>query len=444
MSWTTATVAELATVMFDGPFGSALKTSDYTDQGVRVARLENIGHLKFREELKSFVSLTKASTLRRHILRRGDVLFSSFVDQDTRVCLLPEEFDGRIINKADCFCVRTNPSACDPKFLAYTLAAPSSYDTFRGTVRGVTRPRIGLRDLAKFVIDLPPLSEQRRIVAKVDALTARVARARAELDRVPKLVRQLKDQALKACFGKVYLEQSELGILLHGIEAGKNMRCEERPPREDELGVVKVSAVTWGRFDPSQSKTLPPDYAPPEKARIRTGDLLISRANTLELVGAVVLVDHEPKGLFLSDKILRLVLDEDAKKWVLWFLRSSLGRKQIEELATGNQLSMRNISQDALRRIRLPFPPAEVRRGLIEKVESAFARADRLEAEAARARALLDRLESSILTKAFKGELVPQDPNDEPASVLLDRIRAQRAAAPKAKRKAPNGKRLSA
>jgi hypothetical protein len=65
---------------------------------------------------------------------------------------------------------------------------------------------------------------------------------------------------------------------------------------------------------------------------------------------------------------------------------------------------------------------------------TAFARADRLEAEAARARALLDRLEAAILAKAFRGELVPQDPNDEPASVLLDRIRAQRAAAPKPKR----------
>jgi type I restriction enzyme S subunit len=80
-----------------------------------------------------------------------------------------------------------------------------------------------------------------------------------------------------------------------------------------------------------------------------------------------------------------------------------------------------------LRRIRFPFPPAEIRRQLIERVESAFARVDRLEAEAARARTLLDRLEAAILTKAFKGELVPQDPNDEPASVLFERIRAARS-----------------
>ncbi|HEY1856950.1 hypothetical protein [Acidocella sp.] len=221
---------------------------------------------------------------------------------------------------------------------------------------------------------------------------------------------------------------------MHGIEAGKNMRCEERPPRIGELGVVKVSAVTWGKFDPGQSKTLPSDYNPTEKARICEGDLLISRANTLELVGAVVLVDIQPEGLFLSDKILRLIVDEEAKKWVMWFLRSPHGRKQIEELATGNQLSMRNISQDALRSITLPLPAQGIRRQLINRLEAAFARADRLEAEAARSRKLLDRLEAAILAKAFRGELVPQDPNDEPASALLDRIRAQRAGAPVSKR----------
>ena len=71
---------------------------------------------------------------------------------------------------------------------------------------------------------------------------------------------------------------------------------------------------------------------------------------------------------------------------------------------------------------------------IVKRLESIFARADRLETEAARARALLDRLEAAILAKAFRGELVPQNPAEEPASVLLDRIRAQRAAAPTAKR----------
>jgi type I restriction enzyme, S subunit len=86
-----------------------------------------------------------------------------------------------------------------------------------------------------------------------------------------------------------------------------------------------------------------------------------------------------------------------------------------------------------IRALHIALPPVEEQKEIVTRIEQALARADRLEAEAARARALLARLESSILGKAFAGELVRQDPNDEPASVLLGRIRAQRAAATKPK-----------
>lgn len=144
--------------MFDGPFGSALKTSDYTEEGVRVARLENIGRLKFREELRSFVSPAKAESLGRHLLRGGDVLFSSFVDQETRVCLVPDELDGKILNKADCFCVRTDRTVCDPKFLAYRLASPSSYDTFSGTVTDILAQMIEASEDDDLFADKAPRS----------------------------------------------------------------------------------------------------------------------------------------------------------------------------------------------------------------------------------------------------------------------------------------------
>ena len=71
---------------------------------------------------------------------------------------------------------------------------------------------------------------------------------------------------------------------------------------------------------------------------------------------------------------------------------------------------------------------------IVRRVEQLFAFADQLEAKVASAKSRIDHLTQSILAKAFRGELVPQDPNDEPASVLLERIQAQRAAAPKAKR----------
>ena len=97
-----------------------------------------------------------------------------------------------------------------------------------------------------------------------------------------------------------------------------------------------------------------------------------------------------------------------------------------------------------IRALHIALPPLEEQREIVPRIKQALARADRLEAEAARGRALLDRLESAILTKAFKGGLVPQDPNDEPAHILLDRIRAQQASAPNATHRPRSGHRVRA
>ena len=97
-----------------------------------------------------------------------------------------------------------------------------------------------------------------------------------------------------------------------------------------------------------------------------------------------------------------------------------------------------------LKALGIPLPPFDEQAEILRRLDSAFARADRLVAEAARARMLLDKLEAAILAKAFRGELVLQDPNDEPASVLIDRIRAQRTSAPKPKQKPRPGNRITA
>ena len=143
----------------------------------------------------------------------------------------------------------------------------------------------------------------------------------------------------------------------------------------------------------------------------------------------MVIVKETPPNLFLSDKVLRLEMSEADKPWLLWFLRSPEGRKAIEGSATGNQLSMRNLSQAALREIEVPWPSENERSAIVRRIEAAFAWINRLASEATSARKLIDHLDQAVLAKAFRGELVPQDPNDEPASVLLERIRAERGAA---------------
>jgi type I restriction enzyme S subunit len=131
-------------------------------------------------------------------------------------------------------------------------------------------PAVSDRDVSDAAIRVPPLPEQRRIVARIDSLSGKSKRACYQLDHIPRLVDKYKQAILAAAFrGDLtakWRSQSNLrdswetrtiGSLLHGITAGKNLRCEERPPAEHEKGVLKVSAVTWGRFDSRAAKTLP-------------------------------------------------------------------------------------------------------------------------------------------------------------------------------------------
>jgi len=189
--------------------------------------------------------------------------------------------------------------------------------------------------------------------------------------------------------------------LIDGIDSGKNLRCEERPPTSGEIGIVKISAVTWGTFDASKSKTVVSGAQLPGSTRIRAGDLLISRANTLELVGATVLVEEAPANLHLSDKVLRLRANSGWKRWLNLFLNSAQGRSEIESRATGNQLSMRNIGQDAIRSIPLPIPPLAEQRRIVARIEALFARTRRARDDLERIAPLSARYAEQYRRRAF-------------------------------------------
>lgn len=196
-----------------------------------------------------------------------------------------------------------------------------------------------------------------------------------------------------------------LGDLIENIEAGLNVKCEERPPEKGERGLVKISAVTWGRFDEMQSKTLPSDAMPDLRKKINQGDLLFSRANTLELVGASVIVHDIKKELYLSDKVLRLVIADGMKSWVNYGLKTQAMRKAIGAASSGNQLSMRNISQDKLKTLELHIAPLAEQRRIADKLDTVLTRVDAVQDRLARITPLLKRFRQSILAAATSGRL---------------------------------------
>jgi type I restriction enzyme S subunit len=129
--------------------------------------------------------------------------------------------------------------------------------------------------------------------------------------------------------------------------------------------------------------------------------------------------------LLLSDKSLRLLVIEPIdRKWLHKALSSSVVRGQLSAMATGTSDSMRNVSQDKIESVVLPLPPLDEQHQIAETTEDRLSVVDQLSAQVEADLKRAARLRQGILKRAFEGRLVPQDPADEPAAVLLERIRA--------------------
>lgn len=247
-------------------------------------------------------------------------------------------------------------SSVDPEYLEKLLRFPEMHKLYEslsetGNMFGKRR-RLYWSVFEKIELALPPMWEQRKIAAILSAVDEAIAATAAVISHLQVVKKSMMAELLtrglpgrhtkykSTEIGEIpeSWQVGQLGTCLDRIEAGWSPQCEGRVAQPDEWGVLKVSAVSWGEYRESENKRLPSDLAPRPETEVRDGDLLVSRANTSDLVGRCVFVERTRPKLMLSDKLLRL----RTKVGLLLpqFLRFAfdmpLVRQQIEDGSTGS------------------------------------------------------------------------------------------------------------
>lgn len=299
-------------------------------------------------------------------------------------------------------------------------------------------PGLSREDAYKLILSIPPLNEQKRIVDKLDVLLKRVDACREKLDRVPLILKRFRQAVLAAATSgnltEAWREQNgvssewpcfEVGDIafvtkLAGFEYTKYVSYREG----GDLKVIKAENADKRGFKYTEFSTV---YSEEVSALTRT----ILKANDVLMVfvgAGTGQVARVPAGdWFLGPNIAMIRTDHTLlnSAYLEHYCRSPIGRDEISKFI--KSVAQPSLSMKTIRRIKIALPKLDEQNEIVHQVDKLFAFADSLEARYLTARKQVDQLTPSLLAKAFRGELVEQDPNDEPASVLLERIKAERA-----------------
>ncbi len=342
----------------------------------------------------------------------GDVVFSKIDVRNGAIAIIPPKF-GKVVVTNEYPIHVPDTKQVDPRYLALLLRSPNFLHLLKSAASGTSgRKRVDADNFGELEIPLPDLSEQTALLDAYEkgimlAVTVEAEAQQAESNSIrafeaelgltppanlPRKLLQIArfseierwshegilDRRLLAAAGngKERFPIATLGDVIADLENGWSPQCLDRAVEAEEWGVLKLGAVSFGEYNERENKALPPHLKPQPELEIKEGNILISRANVLRLVGACAIVRKTRSNLMLCDKIFRVVFLKDspiAPEFLVEVMKLPSVRQHIEAAATGTYPTMKNISKSSLLELTFAVPQGpdglKIQRELVSKLQ---------------------------------------------------------------------------
>lgn len=433
-----------------GPFGSNLKVSDYRDDGVPLVFVRNIRAKAFDPCDLKYVSEAKAATLRPHAVERGDILVTKMGDPPGDTAIYPLAEQGVVT--ADCIKLTAHP-AVDARYIMYALTSPAIKGQILRITQGVAQPKMSLaRFRSGIEIPLAPTAEQRRIVAAIEEQFSRIDAGVAALRRARQNLKRMRAAVLHAAvMGRLVehdLSEPSLAPLMSKVGVREPERADQAP-NWITASIGSLARVTSGATPSRSREEYWSDGSIPWVTSALMNNETIHQAK--EFVTATALRETSiklmPPGTLLvamygegqtrgrcaellveattNQACAAIVIHEELES-----IRPYVKLALLASYEANRQLSaggvQPNLSVGIIKDLQIALPPVAEQARICEEVSRQTAFISLLENELDAQSKHPDRLRSSILSTAFSGQFVGQDPSDESVSVLLARIATER------------------
>jgi len=317
-----------------------------------------------------------------------------------------------------------------PPFLVYWLLSEAGRHQIKVDARGSSRSMVKISQghIKSWACIVPPIGEQRTIMAYLDRETAEIDALAAKKRRLIELLQEKRTALINHAVTKgldptvatkrsgvdwlrevpVHWQMTRLRHVIHKIEQGWSPECDNLPADQNQWGVLKAGCVNHGSFNEEDNKALQPGVNPVESLEVRGGDVLMSRASgSPKLIGSVAYVPRCRPKLLLSDKLFRLFCEEHrvAATYLPFVLGAQIGRMQIEQAISGAGGLANNIGQSTIKNILIPLPPLHEQKLLLDNLTASTGELDALIQDVGKAIHRLEEYRTALISAAVTGKI---------------------------------------